>query len=206
MKKPLKVAAWSGIISLVVMLIAMPFMFLLGDSDGVVRYLFSFIITVVSMVLGILFLYGFVVLGKKFNVSLLQIMAWIGIVLAIIGLVFNLFGSIAGLAANVSAQKDFDFDKEKFENMSDEEAEEFAKTFIFIFIWVVISLFIGAYYVLFGIGLLKLKDKVPHAHTTGILDIIAGATMIIFIGFIVMMVSYIFKIVMLFEASRKFER
>jgi len=61
----------------------------------------------------------------------------------------------------------------------------------------------SVYTIVFGIALLKLKNKLEHAKATGILMIISGATYIIFIGFVIRFVAWIFQIMLLFEASKK---
>ena len=57
--------------------------------------------------------------------------------------------------------------------------------------------------IFFGMGLLKVKDRVKYAKPSGILEIIAGATLIIFIGSLITFVAQIFELIMLFSLSKK---
>lgn len=83
------------------------------------------------------------------------------------------------------------------------ELTEFAiKALIVIISFIVIM---AAISITFGIALLKMKDKHEMAKATGIVEIIAGATLIILIGFIIKIVAYVMEIVMLFNASKKLE-
>jgi len=209
MEKPLKIAAWSGVIGLVVSLFLYLIIFSLGDSP--VRYSVSLVGGLIAGLLGIFFNYGFVVLGKRFKSTLLYVMGWIAIAFAILGLLFGVSANIVGLTGLAGAQGDF----EGIEGFEDFEGiEGFEDTFAtlalfavgaFILIWVVMSVIFGAYSILFGIGLLKIKDKVPYAHVSGVLNIVAGATYIILIGWVIIFVAYIFEMVMFFKASKKYE-
>jgi len=147
-----------------------------------------------------------VVLGRRFKTKLLTVMGWISVGIAILIFLIGLFFNVAGMFGVVSAQG-FD-DLENIEDWSDEEKEEFVAYFLVIFVvlWIVASVVFGAYSILFGIALLRLKDKVPYAHASGILNIVAGATYIIFIGFIVSFAAYVLEIMMFFAASEKFEK
>jgi hypothetical protein len=201
MKKPLKVAAWSGLISLIVSMLSIPFVFLVKDLA--LRTSISIFISILGFIFGFLFLNGFLTLGKKFKNTLLVVMAWIGIAFAILMLLFSLVFGIVSLATNVNAQElKSDSADTQFSN------EDIALGFLFIFllIWIPLSLFMGAYSILFGIGILKLKDKIQYAKPAGILNIVAGATYIILIGLLVRVVAYIFEIMMFFNASKKLER
>src|SRR3989344_4332662 len=94
MRKPLKVAGWSGVISVVIYILSWIMIFSL---KGNLANYFSLIFGVAGGIFGILFLHGFIVLSKKFNSQLLLVMSWIGIVLAIltliIGFVFSLISA-----------------------------------------------------------------------------------------------------------------
>jgi uncharacterized membrane protein len=346
MKRPLKVAAWCGAIPLLLSLIAIPIIFLIQDKTIIL--ITSLTLSLTGTVLSIFFLNGFVVLGKKFENKLLTVMAWMGIAIIIISLIFNVLISVTSLGTIASAeeivlQNCTDTDKgqdyetkgyvvtpiktfydycdedtlhefycpdptryetltqeghdcphgcfegrclkesEKIEDLTwcndtdgglnyiekgtiysykfpegrtdkcdtqienrlgeytcqldkagnpyrfvtcldgcedgacvsnkilDTDKTSTEKSSILpiissIIIWVVFSLIMGAYYILFGIGLLKIENKVEHAKTAAILEIISGATVIIFIGFLIKLVATIFEIVMFFKASEKLEK
>jgi len=220
MKKPLKVAAWSGILVFVVpflSLIIQQILILSGVSvevAGIIGSPFS----MAYIIFGILFTYGFIVLANKFDATLLKVMAWIGIViyfiflfLIVIGLVFSLVGlSVPSLSPEIIGPMDdlsseFDFEGG---DLDGEDFEEFlGQIIVFVIIlWLIIIIPLSIYVILFGVGLLKLKDDVPLAKAAGILNIISGATLIIFIGFFIAIAAYIVEVVMMFKASEKFER
>ena len=71
---------------------------------------------------------------------------------------------------------------------------------------IIIVILISVLSILNGVALLKLKGKVSLAETAGILEIIGGATLIIFIGIFVLLAAYIVEIIMFFKASKKFEK
>ncbi|MBI2451852.1 hypothetical protein HYV50_02105 [Candidatus Pacearchaeota archaeon] len=210
MKKPFKTAAWCGIVSLVLSVIIFLAGFTWGDKGRLVGNFFGLI----SGVLWIFFTYGFVVLGKRFKNTLLTVMAWIGVVIGIIILTIGFFVTMFSLLGNVSAQtegnlEEFDFStfqgNVNINSSGSLTEQEILGLMIILILWIVISLIIGAYRILFGVGLLKLKDRVQYANTAGILEIVGGATLIVFVGFIPMIAALIVEIIMLFKASEKFE-
>ncbi len=198
MKKPLKVAATSGLVSLILSVLVSPLFLIFGE--GIVKNLISLLIITIGGLLAIFFLYGFVVLGDKFKNTLLSVMAWIGIVFAIILIVFGFFGNLYCLFNDCQI-------KNNSLNFSPDSSEAilFALLFLFLFFWILIILPFAMYSVLFGIGLNKLENKTPYARTAGILNIIAGATYFIIIGFFIGLIAYIFEIAVLFKASEKYE-
>jgi len=202
MEKPLKVAAWSGLLSFI--LSAVIFLFVLTSPTQTPNVIASLVLSVAGGVLGLLYLNGFLVLGKKFNGKLLVVMAWIGIGFTIASLIFGVVGNLIGTAEVVSAQgSDFSIGAGGEAGFDDTTAALFI---IFIIVWLVISVVAGTYSILFGIGLLKLKGKVQYAKTAAVLEIVAGATYIILVGILVKVVAYVFEIAMFFKASEKFEK
>jgi hypothetical protein len=172
----LKVAAWCGIVSIVLNVISS---FLYSASGG--SKIFPIVISVISGILGLFFLYGFIILGKTYKNKLLSVMAWIGIILAVVFLILTLFGfgeKIAGLA-----------------DISSTEVNVTA----LVVMWLVASIVLGLYSILFGVGLLRLKKNVEYARASGILSVIAGATYIIFIGFFVQIVASVLELIMFFK-------
>jgi len=221
MKRPLKVAAYSGLFLILLMLVFNIISFALINSPSVLTPL-SMIYSFVIAILSIFFIYGFIVLGRKFNSRLLVVMAWIGVILAVIFLMLTLVGNIFMNVPDASAQEDSDLkfkdffknletlgnqSDEDFLNLDPESQEFFMKLFIYmVLLYLIISIILGVYSILFGIGLLKIKDKVEYAKAAGILNIIAGATYFIFIGFLIQIAAFIVEIIMFFEASKKFEK
>lgn len=195
MKKPFKVAAWSGLLSFVISILMVLYLFTYKDAAS--GSIISLSGSLAGGILGILFMYGFVVLGKKFGGKLLLVMAWIGIAFAIVSLIFGLVTNIVTMSQGVGAQTDIDPDLADL---------ALPLLIAFLVIWIGVTLIAGTFSVLFGIGLLKLRDKVQYARVSGILEIVAGATYIILIGFLVRLVATVFEIALLFKASEKFEK
>lgn len=179
MKRVFKVAAWSGIFSAI--LSALMWVLILAKQVNNSSQIYSLAVIATSL-LTAMFLYGFAVLGKKFNSTMLLVMAWIGIILVLTSVVFVAYTAFA-----------------KAQNAD-------GATGALILVWVVFSVIMGAYSILFGVGLLKIKDKVEKAKTAGILEIIGGATFIILVGFVIKFVAYIYEIILLFKASKKLEK
>ncbi len=193
MKKPLTTAAWAAIIGIILGIINFILLFTFGDNI-IGQSLISFI-SLIGGLLNALFLYGYVVLGRKFNVVLLQVMAWIGIVLMIL---FGVFAAIETITPLASAQE--------IGGLAEEGSGATALLVLLLAFWITFAIILGTYIVLFGVGVLKLGDKIRYAKAAGILKIIAGATLVIFVGFLVGIVAYIFEIMLMFNAAKKFER
>ena len=201
MKKPFKVAAWSFIILLVLG-------FLLGIFINIMPLAGLSIVVygILSPILGILVFYGFIMTGKRFKSKFLVIMSWIGIILLILYTLYFLFGSYfidipipsEDYLGNISNQSQDDL-----ENLDLEPLYGFLV--LVLIAHTVISIILGIHDILFGIAQLKIRKKIKYAKTAGILNIISGATLFIFIGYIVIIVAAIFEILLLFEASRRFE-
>lgn len=206
MKKPLKVAAWSAIISIVLGLLMLPFGLLAENYFG--AYLTVSIFTsLIGVVLSVLFINGFLVIGRKYKNKLLVVMAWIGIVLAVLGMIAGIAVNIFLLTSNVTAQADYG-NLQIGNDLSEEELAALAPILlgVLIAVWLGVSIIFGAYTILWGIGVLRLqKNNIEYAKPTGILLIISGATYIILVGFLVRIVAWIFEIILMFKASEKLE-
>ena len=125
-------------------------------------------------------------------------MAWIGIVFAVAFLVISIFSNIINGVGIASAQ----------EISSYSDYNQYTKAYLvrYLISYYVISLFMGLYSVLLGIGLLRLKGKVKRSYFAGILNISAGATYFIFIGMFIQIAALIVEIKMFSELSKKFEK
>ncbi len=209
MKKTLITSFWSGIIVLFVYLIYSPILIFLPYSE--LKWSFTFIGLMIGGISSILFLNGFRILGKKYKSNLLVVMSYIGIIFFILYLIFGLIMGFTSLVKNVSAQENFTT-KIVISSLDVENLEEFLTiglkkfTIIIVIIYILIMLIFGLWSLLFGIGLLKLKDKLEYAKTAGVLNIIAGLTYFIMIGFAVAIAAHIFELVILYNASKKFEK
>ncbi len=184
MKRPLKTAAWCFILYVAISLTSLLMTYFFNYKE-------SFFYNLIGAAGGVLFavyLYGFVVLGKKFNSLMLLIMAWIGIAA---NLAFTLLGAFNNFA---SAQN------------IDVTSIAPAQNMGLILVAAIIAVIWGVYSILFGIGLIRIGDKVEKAKTAGILEIVAGATMIILVGMVIKIVAYVYEEIMLFRVSGKFEK
>lgn len=199
MKNPLKVAAWAGLISLIIGVLMLPFYFF--AEQGSALFLLSLITSMISVVLGIFFFNGYLVLARKYKNTLLTVMAWIGISFMILSFVLGLLGGILALAGTAMAA-----DENVFANPQISEEDVAAVALIFIIVWVFIALIMGAYTILFGVAILKMKKDLKYARAAGVWNIVAGATYIIFVGMLIKFVAYIFEILMFFKASEKLEK
>lgn len=137
--------------------------------------IFSTISIILSALLIIVIFFGFISLGKRFKNKLLAITSWVLMAL----LVINQILSIVRDAISSSV------------------------LYPFISLGILISIVIVM--VLFGIALLKLKDKVKLSKSTGILYIVAGPTLIITVGYFVYIAALVLSAIMFFKASKKFE-
>ena len=222
-KKPLKIAAWFGIIAIL-------FGFLNGilpnlvGSTQVFSYYFS-IATVLSLILSVFFLYGFYVLGKKYN-NLLKIVSLI----LILFLIFSSFFSwifVSPLLINVSEDlgkivldktKIWGIDITNADNLTEEQSILFfqevvdavkenqelsGNLFLLVISFFSYLLVLFVFMILFGVGLIKIRKEVKYARLTGILQIIGVVTSIIFIGFFLLFAVAILEIVILFNESKK---
>ena len=216
MKKPMYFAGVSAILLIVISVFSVVFGFALGlaGAPKVVLAIINLIFSIGVLVFAAFFYWGFIVMGKKFKGKLLQVMAWIGFVLIIIAFVISFFtGIISIFSQSVSASELTSFASSAFNGT--EGLREVQELFVgpianllivFLIIFIILVLIMSAYTILWGVGILKLQDKLRYARATGILNIVAGATYIILIGFFIHLVAYIFDILLLFEASKKVER
>ncbi len=177
MERPLKVAAWSGIGIFILSIIS-------GIFGGILEVvgvpmisinLFNTLFSLGSLALVGLFLYGFVILGEKFKSKLLVVMSWIGIVTLGFFVLVVIASSILGLfipemsysplnSTNITSLNGTGFSAENLDNGM------FVPVLGFLFlIWIFTIILLTIYSILFGIGLMKIGDKVELAKAGGIL-------------------------------------
>ena len=77
-------------------------------------------------------------------------------------------------------------------------------------VWMIVGLFASYFIVwiilsiLFGVALIKLKDKVVYSKIAGILEIVGAATLIVFgLGALVLIVAFVYELIILYKESRK---
>ncbi len=218
MKRPLKIGAYCGL-ALIIIGIISNLITLVIDMRSINNvFLDNFLILVgwVEILLLIFFTYSFVVLGKKFKNRLLVVMSWIIIVLLILTLVFNIFTSVVDMIPKASAATgDASQSIENLlananpgagslQNLTPEQ-EQIA-LLAYMIAWAIMTIILGVITILFGVGLLNLGEKVKYSKVSGILNIVAGATYIIIIGFVVELVAFIFQAMLLLNASKNLEK
>jgi len=139
------------------------------------------LINLIYMISSILFIRGFVIIGKKLKINSLIKSSYSLIIYSIFLSVFIIIFRML----NFSASKSFSL----------------VSSIILLIIGGIIPIF-------FGISLLKLKKKFGRIATaTGVLNIISGTGMatvvLIFISMLVLLPLYILEIILLFRASKK---
>ncbi|MBT3397385.1 hypothetical protein HOA55_00045 [archaeon] len=145
----------------------------------------------------ILFLSGFILLGRRHDGMLLGVASWILIGFVVIFLIFQTIGFFSP-----TFMRDLfigDVSPNGLEDIVGSILEVMIGVLIFA---VIILLSLVALGIIFGIGVMKLGDKVPFAKVTGILNIIGWSTLIIGVGVLVLIVAYVFEIILLFKVGK----
>jgi len=218
-KRPLYFAAWSGVAVAIIGAGSFIINIIINSLDSTRNMLLGFQIAQ-SLAMGVLFVFfyfGFIQLGKKHNIKILVWGAWANIIFSILWLfvgilvLMNVIITIPGVVEEYGLHLMTPEEQESFlDSLPPDEAErvrneltEFAIRALIVLISFIIIM--AAISITFGVALLKMKDKHDMAKATGIVEIIAGATLIILIGFIIKIVAYVMEILMLFNASKKLE-
>jgi hypothetical protein len=208
------IAAYSGIGIIILVVLGMIISSLLKGNPAL-SSAWSIVQGILILFFGIIFAYGFYSLGKKYKSNFLKVVSAITIIFAILTYIVNLFvvSPMAVSASNIA------FDKIRQSgidpaSMTPAQSQAFVQvllsdaTFMSLIINILVLFLIYIAFlivisILFGIGLLKIKDKVKYAKTAGILGIVGGATAIILLGFIAMIVAFVYKLIILFNESKK---
>ena len=217
-KNPLRAAGIAGIILFI-------FVFFYSMIIGAVEQIspgtlplniFQPIYSLITLFLTIVFYYGFIYLGKKYDSKLLVSMSWILIILGVLVSVFFMLNPVEdyfierGLALN-DTLAEYGV-TEDFNGEMPEEAklalQEFLMEVVLIALlaFAIFSIVLGVFTILFGVGLLKIKKKVKLAKASGILEIIAGATYILFIGYLIAIAAGVVEIIMFFKAANVLDK
>ncbi|MBI2044729.1 hypothetical protein HYT23_01590 [Candidatus Pacearchaeota archaeon] len=180
MDKKLKIAGIFGIFNLVLLVPTLVISFM--RSFGNLQYSLFLIwvyslMTLLAIIATIFFYRGFIILGNKLKNHFLVVTAYIFIIATIIFSVYDIISFIL------------------FDKISD-------------IVGFSVLFFLGIVIIFFGVGLLKLNKKFGGiATTTGILEIIAGASFVTilfaFLGLILVIPISILEIIILFRASEK---
>ncbi|OGJ21817.1 hypothetical protein A3K73_01390 [Candidatus Pacearchaeota archaeon RBG_13_36_9] len=233
MKKPLKTAAICGIIMLAVGLIMIISVAIFtaaallnaglessSDTSSFLMqeqfkplYLYSVIGSLIMIPFAILFFYGFAVLGKRFDNKLVFVLAWIFIIVTLLGGITNLISIFTG---DIYPKFQASLDPENFSfssitstlKQSITSSSAYAPIFRVVgdsdaFFWTFLAFIILgnlAIYIILGIGIIKLRKKeVPLAVATGIFYILTPFWALF------SLVATILAIIMFFKLSRKLE-
>jgi hypothetical protein len=192
----LKVAGIAGIFAIVLFFIT-SMLTILQFPLGITNIIGS-----IGGLANLLFLVGFVVLGKKYKKNLIRVLSIIIIVLeAIILLFFFIYSNFPGIIPFTSQINSF------IETVSSQVTDfntllSFFTSNLMLFAIILggvllITILLG---ILFGVGLLKLKADVKYARLAGILTILGFCTFILGIGIVFLAVAFIFEIVILLKS------
>lgn len=219
-EEKLKLAAISGIILILsgfLISIISTSLNLFLDTKQVIS-ITTLLSAIITLLFYILFYQGFIIISKRYSNNFLSIISKAFIVLVSIYFIITLavvfFGGIDSYfdtmhnVVEISNSTEF---QEFMNNPSLEPPQEytdaitnFTKIIIGLLVFFLIaSIAYGIISVLFGIAILKSQDKLEYAKPIGILNIIAGCTYIILIGYIIKVVSLIIEIILLFNESAK---
>lgn len=208
MRKPLKLAAYSFLILLIMGFLAGFFMggafgFLPVTSFSGLLVPLSVFYYVISLVLSLVAVYGFIIIGRKFKNKALVNVSWIGMALVFIYTFYILFGGFFINVPEIPTQEYI----ANVTNQSDTDTQPLYDFLTFVLIvHLVYSVIFGIFSIFWGVALLKIKDKIKYAKSSGILNIVTGATMFFFIGYFVFIATAIMELLLLFEASNRFEK
>lgn len=197
-RKWLKLGGICGILILIFSVLASLMIVILPQSSAVLSIILV-IIFFISAVSYLFFFYGFNVLGKKYEKKLIRVISWILIIIGILGIIFAIvliiYPSLAGGLVFTPL-----LDSLASDNPVDELLNTLGQLLAIIVAIFIVCLILG---ILFSVGLITLRENVEYSKITGILNIIGLCTLIIGIGFLILLVSFIFEIILLIRESRK---
>jgi hypothetical protein len=218
-KNPVKVAAWSGVI---VVIVAFVYGVLSKLFLGNVYLMVGYFLTIA--VLMSLFYYGFYRIGKRYKNKLLYVVSMIMIVFALLYMAiwipisfntFDIYGSVGelekfgerieGLEEKYGGEDNVP-DEEVLDAFNDIKDELISFLIVILVFHFLFSVLYGVLLILFGVGLKRLGKKVEFAKPTGILSIVGGATLILFVGYVILAVAFVFMLVLLFKESKKIRK
>ena len=201
--------------------IAMAVLILLNSlvSGFVKNGAYSFVSGLLFQVFVLIFTYGFYVLGKRYESKLLKVISILMISFVVISYLITLayLNPIAEKVTLITNQlvTDANIQLEDLNSLTQEQQESLGlalmqnQEFLSI-VWMIVGLFASYFIVwiilsiLFGVALIKLKDKVVYSKIAGILEIVGAATLIVFgLGALVLIVAFVYELIILYKESRK---
>lgn len=208
-----KIAAYSAIALVIFSFLGVIISKLFASSLMFVSY-WSIIQNIVVTLLTVIFTYGFYVLGKKYDQTSLKVISIILIVFTVISALVSLFilSPISVNLQNSVLEKVVALNLDPT-NVTEEQSalllqSLFSDQQFLGSLAIVLGLFLSYVIVfailsiIFGISLIKLKEKVKYAKVAGILEIIGGATLIIIVGVLPLIVSFVYQIIILFKENK----
>ncbi len=227
-KKPLKTGAICGVLTLIASFIFALSSFVVRGTSTSSSIFVTFLLVIIN-VATIFFLYGFFILGKKNGDSLLKITSALLIFGIILGYIvsFMVLSPLLTQTVEITTAKatslGFNLNtitSEQYVQLSQALAQdqEFLKVFRSL---AGLILLCGAIFAVlmmfFGIGIVKLKEKIRFSKSAGVLEVIGvvliilGAVLLpakvayalIFFGLIGSVAAFVLQIIILFDEAKK---
>jgi len=192
----------AGVSALVLVVLFILFYIFLSGLFGLEVYIlspFAFVSFLLIALFSILFYFGFIILGKRFDNKLLGVVSWVFIFAVALFILFQIFFMIF---PDVIENTFFNaVDLESPDIMDKMNLGEVADSFIELFILVVAAASVMAILnVLFGIGVMKLSTR--YSKLAGILHIAGGASLFVGIGALILLAALIVDAALLFVVSK----
>lgn len=209
MHRPIKAGAVAGIIILTLGLVTMILAVL--QYFRAISPLVSLVVGIFSAICSIMFYQAFVVIARKSNLKLLKAAAVLFVVIAVLTMLFSIAATIYFTSNPTSESLPAWYSALTSKGSGTSDLSSLSSFGLwFLVLGVIFLVFTGVITILFGVGLLKLEKKLPLAQSIGIIDIIAGSltvtVILAFVGILLSTVSMIMKIILLFKASRLYEK
>ena len=165
-------------------------------------------------ILTVLFGFGFYGLGKKYDSTFLKVISILVILFVIVSflavifvlspIMTNVMTSVTSIASNmnINPQNITSEQQQAFMTalFSDSTLVAYVGAMVILFlIYVIIAAILS---ILLGIALIRIRKNVKYAKTAGILEIVGGATAIIIVGFVVMLVAFVYELIILKRESK----
>jgi len=198
--KMIKISGISGI-ALVMSFVISMILILIFQQGSTVLSVFLAVLWVITSLSGMMFFYGFDILGKKYEKKTLRISSWIFIMLfafllfgIIISIIFPSFvkdGILTPLLDSLSSNGDI-------------IASALDAIGILLVSLVILFILIFVSGMVFSAGLIGLRKEIRFAFPSGLLNILGLCSLIFGIGFLALIVSAVFEIAILFREGRKY--
>lgn len=213
-KKPLFAAGIASLVLVFAGLIANSLFYI--SSSPVVGVFYSLSVFFASLI----FIYGFYVLGNKYDNKLLKVLSVLGIIgvsvfyLSSFGFGDSITSKFTELnqtlaeynqtLASISANSNLS--SSQLDNLTAEVSSKIFEALVpFFLVFAILFVVFVIYSVIYGVALIRLNEKVKYAKIAGILEIVGACTLIIGIGFFILVAAFVFEIMILFDQAKKFK-